>query len=113
MIVPDCSNVLSDNASRGAVRDADRAGRPSALVLSALTADFEPEQVRRGVEAYAAGGVTLVARSQDETAGFFKGLEVVDPGIVSVVDWRPELALDETPDGKGPVSLYGGVGVKR
>ncbi|MCH5670770.1 SAM-dependent methyltransferase [Streptomyces gilvus] len=85
----------------------------SFLVLSALTADFEPEQVRRGVEAYAAGGVTLVARSQDETAGFFKGLEVVDPGIVSLVDWHPELAVEETPDGEGPVSLYGGVGLKR
>ena len=85
----------------------------SFLVLSALTADFEPEQVRRGVDAYAAGGVTLVARSQAETSLFFKGLEVIDPGIVSVVDWRPDLAVDGTPDGEGPVSLYGGVGLKR
>ena len=84
----------------------------SCLVLSAMTADFEPESVRRGIEAYAAGGVTLVARTHAEMAGFFKGLDLVEPGIVSVVDWHPELGLDETPDGTGPVSLYGGIGVK-
>jgi hypothetical protein len=91
----------------------------STLVLSAMTADFEPEPVRRGIAAYAAGGVTLVARSHDEMGRFFKGLELLEPGIVSVVDWRPELGPDatplgpdETPDGDGPVSLYGGIGVK-
>ncbi|MDN3025519.1 SAM-dependent methyltransferase [Streptomyces sp. S.PB5] len=85
----------------------------SALVLSAMTADFEPENVRRGIEAYAAGGVTLVARDKDEFGRFFKGLDVLEPGVVSVKDWRPELAVDETPDADGgPVSLYGAVGIK-
>ncbi|MFF1293491.1 MULTISPECIES: SAM-dependent methyltransferase [unclassified Streptomyces] len=84
----------------------------SALVLSAMTADFEPENVRRGIEAYAAGGVTLVARTRDEFGRFFEGLDVLEPGIVSVKDWCPELAVDETPDtDEGPVSLYGAVGV--
>lgn len=85
----------------------------SCLVLSAMTADFEPEHVRRGIAAYAAGGVTLVARSQAEMGGFFKGLEVMEPGIVSVADWHPELTAEgEKPDGQGPVSLYGAVGLK-
>lgn len=85
----------------------------SCLVLSAMTADFEPENVRRGIAAYAAGGVTLVARSQAEMGGFFKGLEVMEPGIVSVADWHPELGPGgESPDGEGPVSLYGAVGIK-
>ncbi|MES5817969.1 SAM-dependent methyltransferase [Streptomyces sp. RG80] len=85
----------------------------SALVLSAMTADFEPENVRRGIEAYAAGGVTLVARTRDEFGRFFEGLDVLEPGIVSVKDWRPELAVAETPDStEGPVSLYGAVGIK-
>lgn len=85
----------------------------SCLVLSAMTADFEPENVRRGIAAYAAGGVTLVARTQDEFGRFFKGLDVLEPGVVSVKDWRPELAVDEKRDDEeGPVSLYGAVGVK-
>ncbi|MFE0515564.1 SAM-dependent methyltransferase [Streptomyces sp. NPDC058964] len=80
----------------------------SCLVLSAMTADFEPENVRRGIAAYAAGGVTLVARSHAEFSALFKGLELLEPGAVSVTDWRPE----GTPDGEGPVSLYGAVGRK-
>ncbi|WP_330460925.1 SAM-dependent methyltransferase [Streptomyces sp. NBC_00820] len=80
----------------------------SALVLSMMTADFEPENVRRGIAAYAAGGVTLVARSHAEVGMFFKGLGLVEPGIVSVADWRPEGG----PAYDGPVSLYGGVALK-
>ncbi|AIS01640.1 SAM-dependent methyltransferase [Streptomyces glaucescens] len=84
----------------------------SCLVLSAMTADFEPENVRRGIAAYTAGGVTLVARSQAQVARFFGGLELLAPGVVSVADWRPELAEGESPLGPGPVSLYGAVGRK-
>ncbi|MFE5401750.1 SAM-dependent methyltransferase [Streptomyces sp. NPDC056580] len=81
----------------------------SCLVLSTLTADFEPENVRRGIAAYAAGGVTLVARSRSEIGVFFEGLELLPPGIVSVDRWRPE----EAPGDAAPVSLYGAVGLKR
>jgi len=84
----------------------------SCLVLSALTGDFEPETVQRGIDTYTAGGVTLVGRSHAEVSRFFKGLELVQPEIVSVSEWHPELAEDETPNGEGPVSLYGGVGFK-
>lgn len=84
----------------------------SYLVLSAMTADFEPEDVRRGIEMYAAGGVTLVGRSHAEVGRFFKGLDLVEPGIVSVPDWHPELAEGETHLGDGPVSLYAGVARK-
>jgi hypothetical protein len=38
----------------------------------------------------------------------FKGLEVLEPGIVSLSRWRP----DEREDGE-LVSLYGAVGIKR
>ena len=85
----------------------------SCLALSAMTADFEPEKVRQGIEAYTRGGVTLVGRSHTEVARFFTGLDLAAPGIVSVRDWRPDLAEGEAPLGDGPVSLYGGVGFKR
>ncbi|MFJ3670004.1 SAM-dependent methyltransferase [Streptomyces sp. NPDC090106] len=84
----------------------------SRLVLSAMTADFEPEEVEQGITAYKASGVTLVARDKDRFGRFFQGLDLVEPGIVSVRDWRPELADGESDIGPGPVSLYGAVGVK-
>ncbi|MFI6011126.1 SAM-dependent methyltransferase [Streptomyces sp. NPDC051243] len=83
----------------------------SCLVLSAMTADFDPENVHRGIAAYTASGVTLVARSHAETGRFFKGLELLEPGIVSLSDWRPGEGGNR--EEAGPVSLYGGVGLKR
>ncbi|MFF9087756.1 SAM-dependent methyltransferase [Streptomyces sp. NPDC014991] len=78
----------------------------SFLVLSNMTADFDPENVRTGIAAYAAGGVTLVARSHAEVGAFFRGLDLLEPGIVSVAEWRPE----EEPQER--ISLYGGVARK-
>ncbi|MFI0350939.1 SAM-dependent methyltransferase [Actinomadura sp. 9N407] len=38
-----------------------------------------------------------VARTREEIASMFTGLELVDPGLVPVPDWRPELArIDST-----------------
>ncbi|WP_390898553.1 SAM-dependent methyltransferase [Streptomyces fulvoviolaceus] len=82
----------------------------SSLALSALTADFDPENVRRGIEAYTASGVTLAARSHAEVGRLFKGLDLLEPGIVSLSDWHP--VEGEQAEGDGPVSLYGAVGVK-
>lgn len=85
----------------------------SCLVLSAMTADFDPENVRRGIEAYMASGVTLVARSHAEVGRLFKGLELLEPGIVSLSEWRPTAGDDAENAEKEPVSLYGAVGFKR
>lgn len=84
----------------------------SCLVLSQLTADFAPEAVARGVEMYRAGGVTLAPRSGAEIARFFQGLEPVEPGVVRLTDWHPELAVGETVDEHAVVSLYGAVARK-
>ncbi|WP_371643526.1 SAM-dependent methyltransferase [Streptomyces mirabilis] len=84
----------------------------SCLVLSALTGEYDPVTVATGIAAYAAGGVTLVARSHTEVSRFFRGLDLVDPGVVSVSKWHPELALDEDEIGDAPVPLYGAVGFK-
>lgn len=84
----------------------------SHLVISQLTADFDPMGVQRGVDMYAAGGVTLAPRSLDEFGRYFEGLEVVEPGIVQLTQWHPELGVDEVHDGDEAVSLYGAVGRK-
>jgi hypothetical protein len=97
----------------GSLVDALPAG--SCLVLSVITGDYDPETMERAVQTYAAGGVTLVARSRAEVARFFRDLEVVDPGIVSLPQWHPELAVGEEVEdvqGDAPVPLYAGVGIK-
>ncbi|MFE6492797.1 SAM-dependent methyltransferase [Streptomyces sp. NPDC057748] len=84
----------------------------SCLVLSQLTGDFDPESVEKGVASYAAGGVTLVPRSHRGVSRFFAGLELVEPGLVPVVDWHPELSLGELPVETQPVPIYGAVARK-
>jgi hypothetical protein len=48
-------------------------------------------------------------RTPDQIAGFFEGLELVEPGVVSVPLWRPDPSPFE-PDGS--VDNFGGVGRK-
>jgi hypothetical protein len=94
----------------GSLVEARAAG--SCLVLSAITGDYDPETMERAVQTYAAGGVTLVARSHTEVARFFTGLEVVEPGVVSLPEWHPELGAGEDLPVDAPVPLYAGVGIK-
>ncbi|NVI87422.1 SAM-dependent methyltransferase [Actinomadura sp. BRA 177] len=54
-----------------------------------------------------AGNAQLALRTPEQIAGFFEGLEVLEPGIVPVTHWRPE-----TPGEPEAVDAYGGVGRK-
>jgi hypothetical protein len=48
-------------------------------------------------------------RSRDEVASFFTGLELVEPGLVRIPEWRP---VNEA-DARSPSALWGGVARKR
>jgi S-adenosyl methyltransferase len=50
-----------------------------------------------------------VAVRQDEVAGFFAGLDLVEPGVVPVQDWRATSELDFN---SAPTAMWGGVGRK-
>ncbi len=83
----------------------------SYLVASHVTPEHDPEGVGGLVRAYRQGGVPARVRTSDEFADLaFGGLEMIDPGLVLVSEWRP--------DGRGPrplpseVSWYGGIGRK-
>lgn len=58
----------------------------------------------------------LVMRSHDRISGFFDGFELLEPGLVSMPDWRPDrtgpLADGEAPEDPYAFSGYGGVGRK-
>jgi len=52
--------------------------------------DFDPEAMAGVVAAAARGNLTLVPRVRADVARFFDGWELVEPGVVPVMAWRPE-----------------------
>jgi S-adenosyl methyltransferase len=62
----------------------------SYVALTHPTGDFDPEAMA-GVNAVAKqAGMTILPRSRDEVAAFMDGLELVEPGVVPVLTWRPD-----------------------
>ncbi|MFI6154951.1 SAM-dependent methyltransferase [Kitasatospora sp. NPDC051170] len=82
----------------------------SHLVLSHGTADFIPAAVRdRVTGVYDRATAPLVGRGREEVRAFFDGLELLEPGVVTVPLWRP----DAPPaPGAERVSMYGAVARK-
>ena len=81
----------------------------SYLVLSHITADYEPERWAGFTEVMRKQGIPTQLRSQAEVARFFDGLDLIDPGVVPILQWRPTEPTDLT---DAQVALYGGVGRK-
>ncbi len=57
------------------------------------------------------GAVPYYLRSPEQIAGFFEGLELVEPGVVSCPRWRPDPA-DVSGGLPAEVDAFGGVGRK-
>jgi hypothetical protein len=79
----------------------------SYLVISHAASDISAEEmaemIRRMNQRLAEGN--HVGRPREVVAQFFDGLELLEPGVVRVTDWRPESKADA----QGPTSLWGGV----
>lgn len=87
----------------------DRVAPGSYLVISHGTADhISPDAARNARDAYEDASAPGVARSLDQVARFFAGLEMVPPGLVPVSEWRPD-CLGKPPE---PVLFYAGIGRK-
>jgi hypothetical protein len=88
----------------------------SALALAQATPEFEPEAWEKIRELYALAGTPGQVRTREEGRRFFKGLELVDPGIAMVHEWRPEPADEARIAAQsityGAVSAWGGVAIK-
>ncbi|MGP3966298.1 SAM-dependent methyltransferase [Streptomyces sp. 6N223] len=109
------SNVLGHVGDYRQARSIVRrlmAGLPpgSHLSLNDGTGVVRPES-RRAARQYAAtGAVPYHLRTPRQIAGFFDGLELVPPGVVSCPRWNP----DPPPDGEPAreLDVFGGVGRK-
>ncbi|MEU1318214.1 SAM-dependent methyltransferase [Streptomyces tibetensis] len=66
----------------------------SRLVLSHLTEDLNPENIRAVQRTYTERGFTFVLRSRADVERFFteNQLQIADPGVVPAHRWRPDHA---------------------
>jgi S-adenosyl methyltransferase len=81
----------------------------SYLVVSHPTDDFNPNKQGESITRYnERSSDQAILRGQEETARFFDGLELVDPGVVAVSRWRPDDDLTSA----RPSSMWCAVGRK-
>jgi hypothetical protein len=105
-LVPDAADPY------GVVRSyVERVPSGSYLVITQLTKDIRPEAMERlEKSAPPDAKYAFAMRSHAEVTRFFDGLELVDPGVVTVDRWRPEPAGDEAAG--EPVAFFCGVARK-
>jgi hypothetical protein len=84
----------------------------SFIVITHATRDRETpvwsDSLAELTEVYKHATASLSMRTFDQVHSFFDGFELLEPGLVSVAEWRPD------PDGLGPrwMGIYGGIGRK-
>lgn len=100
--VHEVMNVLRDKLASG-----------SYVAISHPTADDLPQEETENAKAlYARSGNPVNIRSHEQIEGFFGGLQMVEPGLVYVSQWRPENSDDLFIDEPRLSGYYGGVGIK-
>jgi S-adenosyl methyltransferase len=107
--------VLDADRPHDAVRTlADALSPGSYLVLTQSTPDDVSDDVTEAMKGiYSNASAQVAPRSFEDIAKFFDGLELIDPGLVNVTLWRPDLP-PRRPSRPGRRSLiYGGVALKR
>ena len=70
----------------------------SALILSHMTGNGADENYVQYVkQTWASGGVTMHLRDREHLGVFFNGLDLLEPGIVPVHQWRPQQEDQQRP----------------
>ena len=106
-------HFLSDeeNAQGVVSRLLDALPSGSCLAVTNLTTDFlDPERAAVAVSAAQGSGITYVPRTEEQVAAFFTGLDMVTPGVVPVLAWRPD--PDDVPEHPRAAYVYAAVGRK-
>jgi hypothetical protein len=102
----------ADGAHRLVAELVDALPSGSYLALSHATGDFIPPHiVAEMAKRDATSKSPVVGRTRAEFARFFTGLDLVEPGIVTVARWREETEEGERP-ADDTVSFYGAVARK-
>jgi hypothetical protein len=94
----------ADEPHQIVARFVDALPNGSYRALSHPPSDILPEgvaQVQQRLNAHLGPGASMTARSHDEVARFFDGMDLVPPGLVQVHQWRPDGDIDP----QGPASI--------
>jgi SAM-dependent methyltransferase len=105
--------VSDDTEAADSVRILREALAPgSYLAISHGTHDgFDPAELAAARAIYKTTTTPVSARTRSQVEALFQGLELVDPGLVWLPQWRPE-DPDEVPDDPERYGLLAGVGRK-
>ena len=103
----------SDDPAGIIARFKDALAPGSYLVISHGTQDNMSDEAKRVAnDNFTRTSTPFVGRSLPEVAEFFRGLDLVEPGLVWSVQWRPEHP-DEVGNNPERSAAYVGVGLKR
>ena len=76
----------------------ERMAPGSYLSVSIGTSDgADPEMLAEATETYAAARMPFTLRSRAQIMDLFDGFDLVDPGLVSLAEWRPDFNTDRRP----------------
>jgi S-adenosyl methyltransferase len=80
----------------------ERLAPGSYLAISVGTSDgADPDMLAEATQTYAGARMPFTLRSRAQIMDLFDGFDLVEPGLVSLPEWRPEFNTDRTPL-KGP-----------
>jgi O-methyltransferase involved in polyketide biosynthesis len=100
--VPDTDDPTGITA---AYRDATAPG--SCLAITHATSDYQPELARRAEAVYTRASHQIVYRSRQHILDMMTGYELLEPGLVDLIRWRPDPDAAPDPLG-GDVARYSG-----
>jgi hypothetical protein len=109
MLMGITGHVADYDQARSIVRRLLEALPPGSHLVHHDSTNTDPDFVVATDRYNATGAVPYILRSPEQVAGFFEGLELLEPGVVTCTRWRPEASLSDVPP---HVDIYGGVGRK-
>jgi hypothetical protein len=114
VLLPATLNFVPDDDDPDGVvaRLVEAVASGSHLMIAHTSYDITAEGMVEAAERFSELlGEPYVVRGRDEIARFLDGLDVVEPGLVPIDQWRPADDVPAPPSGR-PVPIYGAVGRK-
>jgi hypothetical protein len=101
--------VPNQAAPHAAVARYVEAMAPGSFLVLSHGADTGQERYRTVRRMYDQSSTPAAVRTREQIEAFLTGTELVEPGLVWTMHWRPEIAIRPAPE---PAVIYAGVGRK-